>query len=840
MLYHAHATEDVLKEFETSEKGLHHIYAEARLVQHGRNTIRLARRSLWKVVSEPFANIFMLILTFALLLSVLSLHFVEAALITFTITVSLALHYFQSLTHERTLRSIERSATASARVRRDGIEVDIDPAELVPGDIVLLAAGDRIPADGRVLHAQQLRVNESQLSGHAASVGKSAQLVHSDAELPERSSMLYLGTFVLTGTAQYIITATGNDTEYGLLTSIVKKAEQQSTLQSKIERFTSTLTLIALSGGVVVLILSLARGVSYDDALESLIAIIVAAIPANLPIAMSIIIALGLKKLYTSRALLRSMRTIESTSMLSTLAFDKTGLLLRDRLEAREHWSIHNTTRKLLDIAHRSVLPHQHDTHDQAIAEYIANSGHKTTKMQPAKIFEFHYEVGISGNLWHQGDSYLLAVKGAPEKILHRADMTESEKEQAIHKLHQLTKKGSHVIALAHVELSQPITQLSKLPKRTKLTFDGYIAFRDHLRADAKQAIQQAQRAGITVRMMTGDHVETAFSIAKRLGIVATPDEILDSRKLALLSDAELQRITRNTKVFARTSPDQKQRLLMALKRHDIVAMTGDTIEDVPALTHAHVGISSQQSAAVARDASDIILLNNNFSTTLEAIKQSRTVLGNMRRMLQFILIVNLSELAIVLLSLLFGLPAALLPVQILWINLTTSISLAIPLGLEPHSRNIMKRNPVKPTKSILPKYLIARIALMVVVAAAVSVSMFSYFFYTQGLDYARSIAFYTLIMIQIANAFVARSDHTSTLVRLRTFSGIFYVGLFATIALQLLTVATPLASLLGLTAVTTYDLLWTGVAAVAAPVAAGELSKLYSRHSVRRKGESY
>ncbi|HCH34402.1 TPA: hypothetical protein DEW05_02630 [Candidatus Saccharibacteria bacterium] len=460
--------------------------------------------------------------------------------------------------------------------------------------------------------------------------------------------------------------------------------------------------------------------------------------------------------------------------------------------------------------------------------------------MQPAKIFEFHYEVGIGGNLWHQGNSYLLAVKGAPEKILHRADMTESEKEQAIHQLHQLTKQGSHVIALAHVELSQPITQLSKLPKRTKLTFDGYIAFRDHLRADAKQAIQQAQRAGITVRMVTGDHVETAFSIAKRLGIVSTTDEVLDSRKLALLSDAELQRIARNTKVFARTSPDQKQRLLMALKRHGVVAMTGDTIEDVPALTHAHVGISSQQSAAVARDASDIILLNNNFSTTLETIKQSRTVLGNMRRMLQFILIVNLSELAIVLLSLLLGLPAALLPVQILWINLITSISLAIPLGLEPHSRNIMKRNPVKPTKSILPRYLIARIALMVVAAAVVSVGMFAYFISTQGLDYARSIAFYTLIMLQIASAFVARSDHTSTLVRLRTFSGVFYAGLFATITLQLLTVATPLASLLGLTAVSTYDLLWTGVVAVAAPVAVGELSKLYSRHSVRRKGESY
>ena len=841
MLYHSYSDSDVLDELKSSEKGLHQIYAEARLREYGPNHLRLSRRSFWHIISEPFASALMLLLLIALAISLLVGNTTESVLIACIVVLNAGLRYWQSFSHEHTLRTLESEATGRARVRRDGLEAALDTAELVPGDIVVLQPGDRIPADGRVIHSTQLVVNQLQLTGETDPVAKHPQMLHSDTELEARSNMVYRGTYVARGSGVAVVTVTGNRTEYGKLLQRAARVARRSSLQEKIARLVHLIVIVLLGVTAGILALGAVYSMPFEEIAEYASAIIVAAVPAMLAFAVAFVSTQGLRRLRAHRALVRHTHAIEPLSLVSTIISDKTGMLTRDAISVAATWHIPVISmQKFMDASAQATISDAslRDEHDSALARFTSRGS--ATHIQPAHVFMFEHQHGVSGNLWHHSDNYRLALKGTPEKILRMADMSESERERAHLELQQLAAHGHQVLAVAWCELSHPISKLSQLAAHPRLHFVGLIAFAQQPKPAVKQAIATAANAGISIRMVTGDHVETAYSIARQLGVATHRSQVLDARKLAVMTDAELARVARTKTVFARANPDQKHRLISALRHHHIVAATGDSTDDIPTLLQAHIGISTARSSLLARDASDLILLDNNFATTFQAIKWSRTIVGNIRRMFLFVITTNIAEMLLIAGSLLIAAAPALLPAQLLWVNLIVSLALVLPLGLEPHSRHIMDRRPVSPTAKVLPRYLIARMWLLAAIMAVTGMLVGTYFTELYGDAYAQTVVFTVFVVMQIVSALSARSDHTSTLVRFRTFSPLIYAGVGVVLLLQYVLVATPVGTLFGMVAVQPQDVILSSLLGAALTLGTSELLKWHSRRTVRSTGRSY
>lgn len=840
MLYHAHTPEDVIAELRSSKHGLHQIYAEGRLKHYGRNNIRLSRRPLVRRIYEPLLNVFTAILIVAAIISIALGDYTTGGLLAATVIAYIGLRYLQDWSVERTVKHTEQHVLPPVTVLRDGITADMNPSCVVPGDIIILNKGDRVPGDGRIIHAQSLHINQIHLTGSSGPIAKNAKTLSSNTPLEEQANMVFRGSYVTSGTAQYIITATGNDTYYGQLHSSLIKAESTGYLQQKINRLVTQIALIAAIVVLVMGALSFLRGIPLDTTLQYSIAMLIAVIPESLPIAVGVVMAISLRRISQHGALITTAHSVESTSVASALASDKTGMLTHDKLVVKEIWQPSQSQRTPETMADKTFIRHTGDARDAALIAYLHRQKHKVTPYNPVVSFDFTRDIGMSGNLWHDGTAYQLYIKGTPEKILNRASLTSAEQENAEHELHRLASQGYHIIALAHTRLSSPITKLTSLPKRHMLEFDGFIALQDHVRPDVRSSIAHATQAGIVTHIVTGDHVETAYRLGQRLGLVASRNQVLDSRKLDNLSDAQLARVSRNTIIFARVTPTHKQRILSALKRSHVVMMTGDSIDDVPVLLNAQVGIASTQGSQVARDASDMLLLNDRFSDILEAVKQSRTILGNIRRMVFHVAVLGLTELLIVIGSLLIGVPIALLPLQLLWLNLVVATAVLVPLGLEPHSRNIMSRKPVSPRAPILPRYLVIRVFLLAGTIATATIALFLYSYTETTLSYARSMAFVAVTTMLVVTALIARSDHTSTLVRFRTWSPAVYLGItILTIAHGILYV-TPVWGLLQLVPISLHNLLVGLAVGIAAPLVVTELHKLYSRRIVRSKGRSY
>ena len=358
----------------------------------------------------------------------------------------------------------------------------------------------------------------------------------------------------------------------------------------------------------------------------------------------------------------------------------------------------------------------------------------------------------------------------------------------------------------------------------------GLIAIADELRPEASQSISTTQAAGVTVRMITGDHFETAYAIGKQLNLVQSKDEVFDCRQMDNLNDKELAKVIARTKVFSRVLPEYKHRILTVLKKQHITAMTGDGVNDVPALTNAHIGIAMGSGSQIAKEAGDVVLLDDNFSSIVAALRQGRIVFDNIQRMLFYLLATNAGEVITMVGALAIGLPLPILPVQILWINLVTDSTLVIPLGVESAETDVMKRPPRNPRKPILGKPMIIRIILIASIMAAITVTVFIYYWQANSSAYARTIAFNVLVVMQWANAFNARSEWRSVFRRQLFSNKVFYLAMLLSIGIQLAALFSPLQDILHLSHVATHDLIITSVIGVALIIAVSEIHKFIGR----------
>ncbi len=710
MEYHAQSVGETLSELDTSEAGLAPSEVADRRIEYGSNQISVHREPLWRKLIEPFRSIFMGVLLVAALVSLWHHEPIDAIIIFAIIGFNAIIYYIQRFSTERVLRALEKHRQVMVRVVREEQELLLDAIELVPGDIILVEEGDKIPADARLIHVKSLRVNESQLTGESLPVDKQINPVAANANVYERSNSIYQGSFVVGGQARAVVTGTGNATEFGRIASLSSGTKSESPVRARIDKLISRIIMAIGIGGTIILLLALSKGIEFSEAIRFVIALAVSAVPEGLPVAISVVLVFAMRRMAARKALVRSMDAIESIGSVTAIATDKTGTLTKNILTVQDVWSLDGSKRALLHSLERATLPGYTskvpDPLDTALLAYHGNE----PKTKPVAYFTFEHAYAMSGSLWHNGDHYNLYVKGSPERMVDASDLTENERETIMHQLHHLTSQGFRVVALAHTELSKPIESLGDLPKHPRLEFDGLIAIADILRPEARSAIRTALNAGVQVYMITGDHVETAYHIGKNLGLVERHTQVLDCRMLSTMSDEELEEHIDVVRVFARVTPEHKHRLLTLLKTQHITAMTGDGVNDVPALTNAHVGVAMGSGTQIAKDAGDIILLDDNFRSIIRAVHEGRGVYANIKRMVAYLLTTTIANVSASVAALLVGLPLPFTAVQILWINLVTDSIMGIPLGLERGSKRIMRRKPVPPKAPLLSKYMISRV----------------------------------------------------------------------------------------------------------------------------------
>lgn len=841
MVYYSQSISSVLKELRTQQTGLSQREATSRLASHGRNIIDVRSEPLWYKIIEPFANVFMLVLFIAAVISFIQNTVIDAVIIIVIMFVSAAIYYVQRFSTERILRSLKKRNSQKIEVIRGGDSYILDDVNLVPGDIVRLTEGDRVPADIRVISVDSLQVDESVLTGESSAVTKSNATLSTKKEIYEQTNMLFQGSFVISGQALGAVVATGNHTEFGKIASLTKHSPEntQSPVQKKIDRLITLVIAAVTAVAIVVFILTIIRGIEIGEALRFVMALAVSAVPESLPIAITVILVLGMRRMAAKKALVRTMRSIETIGVITTIATDKTGTLTENKLSVQETWHPSGNDSDLSSAVLLAINRNEgksRDPLDIAMASFISKNKILSTKHELISKLPFDQSVSMSGNVWGGEKKTIVAVKGAPEQIISRCKINKAVQEDIDKAVKQFAGQGYRVIALANTELTEPIDSFKSLPSKTVFQFNGLIAVADTLRPATKRSILAAENAGVSVRMITGDHFETAYHIGKQLGLVQTRSQVFDSRQMSDMTESELKKHIYSAKVFSRVTPENKFRILRILKGKEVTAMTGDGVNDVPALSSAHVGLAMGSGSQIAKDAGDIVLLNDNFSSIVLAMREGRVIFSNIQKMVFYLLATNTGEIVVILGAIVVGMPVPLVAVQILWVNLVTDTSMVIPIGLEPGEKDIMQHKPVNPKAPLLNKVMITRIIIVALSMGGIVLAMYAIFSQLHDVGYGRTIAFTSLVVIQWANAFNARSMSESVFSRLKVPSKVFYIGLTLSIAVQWLAIFGPLQSILHVQPVLVSDLIITGLISFVLMIAIVELHKLIVRAARTKK----
>ena len=690
-----------------------------------------------------------------------------------------------------------------------------------------------MPADCRLIQADSVRIDESLLTGESLPVDKDVLNLTEKKPVYEQANMLFSGSFMVSGQAKALVVATGNQTEFGRLASLTKDSHRISPVQQKIDHLITQITIAVGIASVAVFGLSLYRGIELGESVRFVLTLAVSAVPEGLPVAISVVLVLGARRIAKHNALVRNLSAIENIGIITTIATDKTGTLTKNQLRVQQSWPAKGYTNELLQQTVLRSINRQnnriHDPLDLAL-DMFSQTVKKPLPGKPFQAYPFEQKLAMSGATWQIKDQYMTYIKGAPEQVLAHSTLGAKDRQMFEHQVLEYTQNGYRVIALAsRTHTKKPEDDL-KLVVGQKLDVIGLIAIADELRPEASQSITTTQAAGVTVRMITGDHFETAYAIGKQLNLVQSKDEVFDCRQMDNLNDKELAKVVAKTKVFSRVLPEYKHRILTVLKQQHITAMTGDGVNDVPALTNAHIGIAMGSGSQIAKEAGDVVLLDDNFSSIVGALRQGRIVFDNIQRMLFYLLATNAGEVITMVGALAIGLPLPILPVQILWINVVTDSTLVIPLGVESAETDVMKRPPRNPRKPILGRPMIIRIILIASIMAVITVAVFIYYWQANSSAYARTIAFNVLVVMQWANAFNARSEWRSVFSRQLFSNKIFYLAMLLSIGIQLAALFSPLQNILHLSRVATHDLIITSAIGVALIIAVSEIHKLIGR----------
>ncbi|MBI2062560.1 MAG: HAD-IC family P-type ATPase, partial [Candidatus Yanofskybacteria bacterium] len=685
--------------------GLSENDAERRMKIFGLNIIEKPRRfSGFFILLNQFKSPLILILLFAGIVTLFIAHYRDALFIFAAIIANAMLGFYQEYKAEKALAELKTYLKQRARVIRDGVEREIDAAELVPGDIAHLSQGDRVPADGRLVFVNDLQVDEAILTGESLPVSKSIDPVNSDATLGDQYSMTFAGTLVTQGIGTAVICRTDFATELGKIATLVAESQREETpLQKAIRGFSIKAGVVLSVFTLIIFGVGIALGYSRVDMFLTSIAIAVSAVPEGLPVAMTVILAIGVQRMARRKGVIRKLIAAETLGDTSIILTDKTGTLTMAKMALS----------KILPI----VLGEENKLLEQALINtnvLIENPGDSSSEWRTSgRILEtalvrsaalrgvfveeikkrssilnslpFNAANKFSASLVHDGEKHLLIFFGAPDIFINHSTLSSAERDVALKEISSLAESGELVVGVATKEIEKKEDfSFSKDPELKDLLFQGLITLRDPIRPSVRGTIQKVRDAGIKVIVMTGDHRGTAEAVAKEIGLEIGKENVLDSSELKLLSDAELKKRLPFLRVISRVSPLDKMRIVKTFQEMgEVVAMTGDGVNDAPSIKQADIGIAMGSGTEVAREIADLVLLDNNFETITAAVEEGRQIMHNIRKVIVYLLSDTADELFLIGGALLTGLALPLNALQILWVNFFSDSFPAVAFAFE-------------------------------------------------------------------------------------------------------------------------------------------------------------
>lgn len=755
---------ETLETFQSSKDGLSSHEAAARLEQYGLNELTSTKTALWRRIIEPFTSYFVIVIIIAAGISAFEHKWFETIIISIIVIVNAIIYYFQQFSVNRVLKTLHDQDKQFVLVMRDGDETKLPSEQLVPGDVIYLSEGIKVPADGRIIEASNLQADESLLTGESLPVHKLAATIDGHKEIYAQANMLFKGSYVKSGAGLLLITGTGNHTELGAINTLAAEADDGKTpIETKINTLTKKLLIGIAVITVAVFSLAIYRGIVFEEAIAFTLSILVSAVPEGLPVAMTLVLLFSARRMALQKALVKHISAMETMGAITLIATDKTGTITKNKLSVAQVYSPHTGEQAFHRMVRASLNGEADNSEDplDKILHSELNDVHMPADWTKTKEFPFDQQLRLSGVVWRHTGGYILFIKGAPEQILHHC-RSGTALEEAKQQLKGFTGRGYRTIAFAQKELKDLPEKLEH-SALSDMDFNGFVGMSDQLRDGVAESIRQAKLAGVRVAMLTGDHIETAGYIAKTVGIADGPENVSDSSVLANGTPEQVRDTLQTTSVFGRVLPQHKYALLKAVKGYEITAMTGDGVNDIPALVEADVGLAMGSGTDAAKDASDIVLVNSNFQTIVNAVRVGRTVLANIRKMVVYLLGTSGGEVLTMLMALVLNIPLPITAVMILWVNLVTDGVSVIPLGLSPAEEHHMKQPPKDPRAPLLDATMLSRSVLLAVTMAVATLLIFNLNL-PHGEAYARTTAFLTLIVIQWANAFSMNFEFRSWL----------------------------------------------------------------------------
>lgn len=774
------------------ENGLSVKEIEERRQTYGLNVLpEKAPLSLAALFRAQIIEPLVLILIVAAIISGVLGEIGDTFLILVIVLLNAILGVLQERKAEKAIKALKEMTKVYVKVKREGLITEIPAENLVPGDLIFLEAGDAVPADARLLKAVSLKVSEAALTGEAVGVDKHVEVISDESVLvAERKNMVFMGTIVTSGRGEAVVTTTGLNTELGKIAQLLTTAPKEETpLQVELAKLGKSLGFVALVIVLVVFLLGVLKGEAIFEMFMIAVALAVAAIPEGLPAVVTIVLALGVTRMSKQKAVIRKLPAVETLGAATYICSDKTGTLTQNEMTVS---SLYFPDELITVSQGEQVLAEQKegllllllggllnndayltedgiigDPTEGALVAVAAKAGLHKREVEKAylRLHEIPFDSArkMMTTFWEKDNEYYSFTKGAPDFLLAACNsiltpqgeqILDSKWLEKLAKINQgFALKGQRVLGVAGRKWPQMPQDFGAQIIENGLTFWGFFALEDPPRREAQQAVQACQKAGIKTVMITGDHRDTAVAIARRLGIWQKGDQVLSGGELKALSQLELEKRVEKITVYARVSPEDKLRIVAALKaKGQIVAMTGDGVNDAPALKRADIGVSmGLMGTEVAKEAADLVLLDDNFATIVKAVEEGRAIYDNIRKAVKYLLSCNLGEIVVIFGGLLLGRGIPLLPGQILWLNLVTDSAPALALGVQPSEKGIMERPPRKLGAGILAEGVGPEILWQGLLIGLLSLVAFGW---GETLSEARTMVFMTLGLSQLIHAF--------------------------------------------------------------------------------------
>lgn len=878
--YYAKAPDQVVISLESNLKtGLQTSQIEDKLVKYGENRLKEKKgRTTFQMILEQFKDFMVIVLIAASILSIAVREIADGIVILGIVILNAILGVTQENKASNALKALKEMAAPKAKVIRNGELQSIDSPNLVPGDLIILEAGDYVPADVRLIESVNLKVDESALTGESVATEKDATEIFDEAAvLADRNNCAYMSTIVTYGRGQALVFATGMDTEIGKIASMLNEADEGTTpLQKKLAEFGKLLGIICIIVCAIIFGLGLLRQQPLLEVFMTAVSLAVAAIPEGLPAVVTVVLAMGMQRMIKRHAIMKRLSAVETLGSTTVICTDKTGTLTQNKMtvlniyDGTSQWDvtgtgytfdgeIKNNDKKIENIDQllkAAVLCNDSqvsenavigDPTEGALIVLGAKGGYLkealNAKYPRLKEFPFDSDRKMMSTLHEIEGSHLMFTKGAPDVVLTRSskilidgeikELTEADRTRIKDMNASYANKALRVLGYAYKVLGAN-AQLEN--EEQELIFMGLTCMIDPPREEAKEAIKLCKKAGIRVVMITGDHITTASAIATEIGIITDSSQAMEGHKINDYTEDEFIEIVKNINVFARVSPEHKVRIVDAIKANgDVAAMTGDGVNDAPALKKADIGIAMGITGTdVSKEAADMILTDDNFASIVDAVEEGRIIYSNIRKFVGFLLSCNIGEILIIFVAILVGWAVPLVPIQLLWINLVTDSFPAFALGLEKGEKGVMDQKPRNPKEPLVDKRMRIAIGFQSIALAIATLASYRIGFIMAGdlapeqaLTVARTFCFTTLIFGEMLRAYSARSEDLS-LFKMKLFSNRF-LNMSVAIAIVLLLVVLYVPFLQGIFSTAGLSLvqLATAIGLSLIPLFAGEAAKL-------------